>query len=79
MGFLEDKLYWSTTKIDGSKRSIIAMIIDPVGALIQPAELSNFSVDESVAAQVTSEAGRDVESAKVDQDEEAGLPVESTK
>ena len=46
MGFLASKLYWSTTQIDGSPRSLLAMILDPVGACFQRAELNPFDWQE---------------------------------
>lgn len=53
MGFLESKLNWATKKTDGSNRSLLAMILDPVGACIQPAELNPFEFPEQQAATST--------------------------
>ncbi len=86
MGFLEDKLYWSTTQADGSPRSFLAMLLDPVGACFQPADLSPFNAEDTVAAQVPmSERAVDVEGSDVKGDQPAAmgddkpLPVEPTK
>lgn len=36
---------WSKTAADGSPRSMVSQIIDPVGACIQPAELTPWNPD----------------------------------
>lgn len=55
MGFLGDKLYWSQKKADGTPRSMMAKILDPVGACIEPTDLSPFSEEDTVAAPTVSE------------------------
>eukprot|EP00171_Calliarthron_tuberculosum_P017658 IDg17658t1 len=45
MGNILDRLYWSTVDAEGQYRSMGAMIIDPVGACIQQAELSPWNPD----------------------------------
>ena len=42
-------LNWSKTASDGSARSIVSQILDPVGACIQPADLSPWD-DSAVDA-----------------------------
>lgn len=46
MGALESKLYWSQTKADGTPRSMIAKLLDPVGACFEPADLTPFNFNE---------------------------------
>jgi len=67
MGFLVDKLYWAPTQIDGSPRSFLAMILDPVGACIQPADLEPFPSNEPAAA-VDGEKGSEL---KDDEEDDA--------
>ena len=43
MGAFESKLYWSQTSADGNPRSLVSRIVDPVGACLQPADLSPFN------------------------------------
>lgn len=45
MGNLSSGLYWSTTTAEGKKRSMGAMLLDPVGACIQRADLSPWNPD----------------------------------
>lgn len=61
MGFLEDKLYWSKDKADGTPRSLMAKILDPVGACIQPADLAPFSEEDTLTATVPSEPVHETE------------------
>lgn len=61
MGFLEDYLYWQDTKADGTKRSFLAKFLDPVGACIEPTDLSPFTAEDDIAAEVpVSDVGVDV-------------------
>ncbi len=39
-------LAWSKTAADGSDRSFVSQIIDPVGACVQPADLSPWKEEE---------------------------------
>lgn len=43
---LGEKLYWSQTTRDGTPRSTLAKIIDPVGVCIEPAALDPFVAPE---------------------------------
>lgn len=45
MGNLSSALYWSTTTAEGKERSIGAMLIDPIGACIQRADLTPWNPD----------------------------------
>lgn len=43
---LGEKLHWSQTTRDGTPRSTLAKIIDPVGVCIEPAALDPFVAPE---------------------------------
>ncbi len=62
MGALESKLYWSQHQADGRPRSFGAKVIDPVGACIQPADLSPFTEadhTEAVASELPADPDGD--------------------
>lgn len=71
MGFLVDTLYWAPTQIDGSPRSLLAMILDPVGACIQPADLEPFPTEDPAEASAKEMADPDTEELKDDEDDAA--------
>lgn len=58
---LGEKLNWSQTTRDGTPRSTLAKIIDPVGVCIEPAALDPFVAPEAPLPQ--SDSSDDVDAA----------------
>lgn len=84
MGFLEDKLNWSSKRADGSPRSKLAMFLDPVGACFQPADLHPFqwAVDavhreREAAAEIKGLGENATSECVIMKDPDADLPIES--
>lgn len=67
---LGQKLNWSQTTRDGTPRSVLAKIIDPVGVCIEPAALDPFVAPEAPLQQ--SETSDDVDLSVA-----AGAPAEN--
>ena len=61
MGAVQSALYWQTEAADGTPRSCFAKVVDPVGACVQPADMSPFEYEDMPAEPDDSANGGDSE------------------
>lgn len=50
MGNVMDTLYWQKEASDGSERSIVSIILDPVGVCLQPTDLKPWNLEDALEA-----------------------------